>query len=252
MAITVGILCQSGSGKTTSIVINPDGKCIYLEDGHTDKAEVYEAMDPETTVIINSDRKRLPFPLDDKWKEGANLFSISSIDTLLGKGIEARNVNEYGLLQKIGAGSKIKSVYIDTLNGVLLDKEMLESKKPSFDKWYDMAKDIYELITVCNSLRDDLVVYISGHITLYTDVDGSESRCLLTNGKKLEKIKLETKFPIVLFGNVERGSNGNNKYFFETQANRSTGKTPLGMFKDFKIPNSLKLVDDTIRKYYGI
>ena len=70
--------------------------------------------------------------------------------------------------------------------------------------------------------------------------------------KKLEKIKLESKLPIVLFGSVEKGLQGDNNYFFETQANRSTGKTPLGMFNDFKIANSLKLVDDTIRNYYQI
>ena len=49
---------------------------------------------------------------------------------------------------------------------------------------------------------------------------------------------------------VQYGDNGENKYFFQTRANHSSAKTPLGMFKDFEIPNSLKLVDDTIRKYY--
>ena len=91
-----------------------------------------------------------------------------------------------------------------------------------------------------------------GHVALYTDIDGNESKCLVTNGKKLEKIKLESKLPIVLFGKVDRGLNGDNKFYFETQANRSTAKSPLGMFTDFQIPNSLKLVDDTIREYYDI
>ena len=69
---------------------------------------------------------------------------------------------------------------------------------------------------------------------------------------KLEKIKLESELPIVLFGGVERGTQGNNKFYFETQQNRSTGKSPLGMFADFSIPNSLSLVDSTIREYYKI
>ena len=30
MAIVVGIFQMSGGGKSTSLVINPDGKCIYL------------------------------------------------------------------------------------------------------------------------------------------------------------------------------------------------------------------------------
>jgi len=51
---------------------------------------------------------------------------------------------------------------------------------------------------------------------------------------------------------MTKGLRGVNTYEFETQANRSTGKSPIKMFKDFLIPNSLKLVDDTIRAYYRI
>ena len=251
MAIVTGIFQLSGGGKSTSIVINPDGKCVYLPPGDPNKAEVYEGMNPDTTVIINSDRKRLPFPSKD-WKEGVNLFTISNIASIMGKGVETKEPKDFGLLQKINAGTKIKAVAIDTINGIMVDKEMLESKKLTFDKWMDLAKDVYELITVCNGLRDDLVIYLMGHVTLYTDVDGNESKCLVTNGRKLEKIKLESKLPVVLFGSVERGMNGDNKYYFETQSSRSTGKTPIGMFNEFKIPNSLKLVDDKIREYYGI
>ena len=251
MAIVVGIFQMSGGGKSTSLVINPDGKCIYLPKGHPDHAEVYEGMNPETTVIINSDRKKLPFPSKD-WQEGVNLFTVSNIETIIGKGIDAKDPKEFGLLQKINSGTKINAVILDTINGIMVDKEMLESKKLTFDKWADLAKDIYELITVANGLRDNLVIYLLGHVTLYTDVDGNESKCLVTNGRKLEKIKLETKLPVVLFGSVERGVNGNNKYYFETQSNRSTAKTPLGMFDEFKIPNSLKLVDNKVREYYEI
>ena len=228
MATTVGIFNQSGGGKTTSIIINPDG---------TYNPKEYKGMDPEETVIINADKKKLPFK-SEKWVENTNVF------------ITSNSVEITTLLKKIGSGSKIKSVIIDTINGIMVDKEMLESKKLTYDKWADLAKDIYEIISVANTLRDDIIVYFMGHVTLYTDIDGNESKCLITNGRKLEKIKLESKLPIVLFGTVERGMNGDNKYYFETQSNRSTAKSPLGMFKEFKIPNSLKLVDDTIRQYY--
>lgn len=67
----------------------------------------------------------------------------------------------------------------------MIDKEMLESRKLTFDKWMDLAKDIYEIISVANSLRDNLIIYLMGHITLYTDVDGNESKCLITNGEFL-------------------------------------------------------------------
>lgn len=230
MAITVGIFAPSGGGKTTSLVINPDGKY--------DPAK-YEGIDFETSVIFNCDGKKVPFKTD-KLVKGVNYFETSDSDFIL-KSIKA-----------IGAGTKTKRVFIDTINGIMVDKEMLESKKLTFDKWADLAREIYEIIYEANKLRDDLVIYFMGHVTLYTDVDGNESKCLITNGRKLEKIKLESKLPVVLFGAVERGSNGNNKYFFETQANRSTAKSPIGMFDTFTISNSLSLVDSKIREYYGI
>ncbi|HOK59355.1 MAG TPA: AAA family ATPase [Candidatus Dojkabacteria bacterium] len=231
MAITVGIFQQSGGGKTMSIVVGPDG--TYDIKGE------YKGMNPSTTVYINSDRKFPPFKLDN-WKEGVNMFTTSDVEIIM------------DLLQKINNGTKIKSVIIDTINGIMIDKEMLESKKLTYDKWMDLAKDIYEIITFANSMRNDLIIYFMGHVTLYTDVDGNESKCLVTNGRKLEKIKVESKLPVVLFGAVERGLNGDNKYYFETQSNRSTAKTPPGMFEDFKIPNSLVYVDTKIREYYGI
>jgi len=232
MAKTVGLFGQSGEGKSTSIVINPDGSYNPAD---------YKGMNPKSTVIFNSDRKDLPFPSNGQWLEGKNVFTISDV-----KEIKAK-------LKEINAFAGVKSVYIDTVNGIMLDREMSDKKKMTFDKWADLSFDIYELISFCNTeVRNDIIIYLSGHVTVFTDVDGNEAKCLVTNGRKLEKIKLESKLPIVLFTNVSKGARGANTYQFETQSNRSTAKSPINMFDEFIIPNSLKLVDDKIRQYYGI
>ena len=77
---------------------------------------------------------------------------------------------------------------------------------------------------------------------------GVIERRILTNGRMLEKIQLETKLPIVLFSVVE-GSGGNNQYYFETQSNNSTGKSPSKMFDSFKINNNLQTVINAVRNY---
>lgn len=242
MGLTVGILAESGQGKTTAIVVNPDGS-IDLQGMLSGDNANYQGLDPKSTVIINTDRKYLPFPNPEQngWVKGKNVFwesDITRIKALL------TNANKY---------EHIKTIYVDTLNGIMLDKEMADIKRKSYDKWSDLAQDIYEFINFCNTeLRPDIIVFLAGHVSVFTDTDGNESKCLVTNGRKLEKIRLETKLPIVLFASVNRGENGKHQYRFETQANRSTGKSPLGMFQDFLIPNSLKLVDDTIRAYYNI
>ena len=51
---------------------------------------------------------------------------------------------------------------------------------------------------------------------------------------------------------LESDGDGNNNFYFQTRAATSSAKTPLGMFEDFEIPNSLALVDATVRKYYKI
>lgn len=231
MAITVGIFTMSGGGKSTSLVINPDGKYNPSD---------YQGMDFDTTIYFNCDKKKIPFKTD-KLVKGVNYFESSDSNLILNT---IKAVSE--------KGPKYKAIIIDTINAIMIDKEMLESGKLTYDKWADLAKEIYVIISTANGLREDLIIYLLGHVTLYTDVDGNESKCLVTNGRKLEKIKLESKLPIVIFGGIEKDSSGNNKHYFETQANRSTAKTPIGMFKEFNIPNSLRLVDDTIRKYYEI
>ena len=99
-------------------------------------------------------------------------------------------------------------------------------------------------------LREDQIVYMMGHTMLQTQSDGTEKTVFSVIGKKLTRTQPEGFFPIVLMTRVDYGDNGENKYYFQTRANHSSAKTPLGMFKDFEIPNSLKLVDDTIRTYY--
>ena len=116
-----------------------------------------------------------------------------------------------------------------------------------------MANDILELTMLCNTtLREDQIAYIFGHTELVTDVDGREIKSLSVIGKKSKRTPPEAFFPIVLITYTEDSGEGDVEYFFETKKNRSSAKTPVGMFSNFRIPNSLKLVDNTIRKFYNM
>jgi hypothetical protein len=232
MAKLVAILGNSGDGKTTSTIINPDG---------TYNPGKYEGMDPKTHFIMNLDRKTLPFP-GDMWSEKNKNYK------------EPSDFNEIkALLQWISKQEVIKSVSIDTINIYLAMKEFNERKKMTFDKWADYANDVIELNSLCNTLlRPDQIVYVFGHTMLQEQQDGSNKMVFSVSGKKLVKTQPEGFYPIILMTSVDYGDNGDNKYWFQTKANRSSTKTPIGMFDTFLIPNSLKLVDETIRKYYGI
>ena len=230
MAVIVAILGSSGDSKTTSTIINPDGKYDF---------ENYQGMNPETHFILNLDRKTLPFPAGMWCSEKKNYY-------------EPKDFKEIKMmLEWCAKQEKIKSFSIDTVNIYMAMKEFNDRKKMTFDQWRDIANDIIELNVLCNTtLRNDQIVYIMGHTMLQTQPDGSEKTVFSVIGKKLTKTQPEGFYPIILITRVEYGDNGDNKYYFQTKANHSSAKTPLGMFKDFEIPNSLKLVDDAVRNYY--
>lgn len=232
MGKLVAILGNSGDGKTTSTIINPDGKFDM---------ENYAGMNPESHFILNLDRKTLPFP-GNLWSE-ANKNYYEAIDFAAIK----------NTLQWIAKQPHIKSVGVDTINIYLSMKEYNDRKKLTFDQWRDIANDVIELNSLCNTiLRDDQIAYIFGHTMLQTQPDGTEKTVFSVIGKKLTKVAPEGFYPIVLMTRVEFGDSGENDYWFQTKANHSSAKTPIGMFDAFEIPNSLALVDATIRKYYGL
>lgn len=116
---------------------------------------------------------------------------------------------------------------------------------------YNKLNDVIELNMLCNTtLREDQIVYIMGHTMLQTQPDGSEKTIFSVIGKKLTRTQPEGFYSIVLMTRVEYGDDGDNQYYFQTKANHSSARTPLGMFSAFEVPNSLKLIDNTVRGYY--
>lgn len=235
MGKIVGIFGQSGEGKTTSLIVNPNGE-VHLFD-----KEKYAGLNPDEFFYINLDLKAMPVPAGFWNTERKNYVETDDIKTIV------------QVLKFCAANKKIKGVILDTLNIYLAYKEFNDRKKLVFDQWRDIANDIIEINKLCSTeLRDDQIAYILGHVENITDVDGKEKKVLSMIGKKSKKQPPESFYPIVLMTRVESDGEGENKFFFQTRACNSSTKTPIGMFQDFEIPNSLKLVDTTIRQYYNI
>lgn len=240
MAVIVAILGSSGDGKTTSTIIGKDGELPLTENGEFD-FENYKGLDPKSHFIINLDNKALPFPHYMWNTEKKNYAQPKDFATI-------KKILEY-----CAKTPEIKSVALDTINIYLAMKEFNDRRKMTFDQWKDYANDVIELNDLCNTLlRPDQIAYIFGHTMLQTQPDGSDKTVFSVSGKKLSKTQPEGFYTNVLMTRVEYGDDGNNKYYFQTKANKSSAKTPIGMFKSFEIPNSLALVDEAVRKYYNI
>lgn len=156
------------------------------------------------------------------------------------------NTDNYNSVVKNIIDAKAKALVIDDAQYLMANEFMRTAKVTGYQKFTDLALNFWNLIqVVTNNLPPDKIVYFLAHVE--RDANGNEK--MKTIGKLLdEKITIEGLFTIVLKTVVQ-----DRHYQFATQTNgQDTVKTPMGMFDDLLIENDLKMVDSTIREYYGI
>ena len=215
MAKVIGIMGASGSGKTTSM----------------------RNLDPKTTFYIDCDKKGL------SWKGWRNQYQFEKGNYMATD--QVSTVNQ--ILAKINTDEKqkhIKVVVIDTLNGLMVADEVRRMKDKGFDKWQDLAQCVWELLDSLYTLRSNLTIIIICHSQTQKDEDGYIWTKIKTSGKKLDKLEIETKLNVVLYA-----TNKDGKYLFETHANNSTTKTPLGAFEEDEIENDILKVLEALKDY---
>lgn len=213
MAKIIAVMGESGSGKTTSM----------------------RDLDPATTYYIDADKKGLSWK---GWKKQYNAENKNYLKT-----------DDQNMVLNIlhGINDKrpnVKIIIVDTINGIMVADEMRRSKEKGYDKWQDLAVAIYGIIDYALTMRDDLTVVFVAHTQTERDDSGYQFTRIKTSGKKLDKITLESKFPVVLLAKTVDG-----KHIFETQANFSTAKTPLGAFEQTQIDNNIVEVLKALEDY---
>ena len=215
MANIIAVMGESGSGKTTSM----------------------RMLDPATTYYIDCDKKGLSWR---GWKaqysaENKNYFKTDRQGTVL-KLLHQINDSE--------SARHIKTVVVDTINGIMVADEMRRSRDKGYDKWLDLACAIYDIVDYALVMRDELSVIFVAHTQTERDDTGYSFTRIKTSGKKLDKITLESKFPVVLLAKVIDG-----KHVFETKANNSTAKTPFGAFEKNYIDNDISAVLKVLEEF---
>lgn len=215
MSKVIGIMGESGSGKTTSM----------------------RELDPKTTFYIDCDKKGLSWKgwRDQYGFEKKNYMAtdvIGTVDNILDKINTQENMKH------------IKVVVIDTLNGLMVADEVRRMHEKGYDKWQDLAQCVWELIDKLYTLRADLTVIVVCHSQTQKDEDGYVFTRIKTSGKKLDKLCVESKLTTVLYAVAKDG-----EYVFQTHANNSTAKTPMGAFEADEIPNNIVDVLKALNEY---
>lgn len=218
MAKVIGVMGESGAGKTTAMRNLPSKSTFY--------------MDCDKKGLNWKDwRKQYSEENKNYWKSDS--FSVVS-----------------GLLDKIETEDQfkhIKYVVIDTLNGLMVAEEMRILAMQTGDKrsaWSDLAQNGWSIINKALAMRDDLAVIILCHSETISDDNGIIRTRIKTNGRKLEKLVLESKMTTVIWSVRQDG-----KYKFILSADGSTCKVPLGAFEEDECDNDIMLVIKALEAY---
>lgn len=188
------------------------------------KSSSMRSFKPDELALVNVNGKFLPFR---------------------GRFTETLSSDDFDRIKAFLSSAKAKAIVIDDSQYLMLNEFMRRSKEKGYDKFTEIAEHFWSLIRGIEKLPQDVIVYFLHHIE-----SGEDGRLKAkTVGKMLdEKVNIEGMFSIVLRTEVSEDG-----YQFVTQTDgNDCCKSPAEMFGSYAIPNDLRLVDESIRTFYGI
>ena len=212
------ILGESGSGKSTSI----------------------RSLPPEETFILKVISKPLPFRGAEK------LYPTVDFKELTGNQYVCESAEKIlSVIQHVNnKRPDIKNLVIDDCNYIMTSEFMEKAFTKGYDKFLEMAKNIWDILRLITKLRDDLYIFMMFH----TDHDINGKAKTKTIGKMLdEKVCIEGLITIVLHAVITQEGHK----FLTQNSSQYLAKSPDGMFKDRLINNDLLLVKQSIHEYYN-
>ena len=181
-------------------------------------------------------------------KEDVGILNVAS------KPLPFRNTNglvtvnkaTYSMIKGAVTSPNRLSYVIDDAQYLMAFESFDKANITGYAKFTEMAKNYEEMLRVIQEdTSPDTIVYVMQHI----DTDESGKVKAKTLGKMLDQqLTIEGLFSIVLLAKADE-----RRHYFVTQSDGTNPcKSPMGMFDEVEIDNDLKMVDDTIREYYGL
>jgi len=214
---------------------------LIIGESGTGKSSSIKNMDKNNTVILNIEKKVLPFKEALQFNKNLMIDGAVKFDDELDKALKGEQENiviesfhRYSdktleLAKQLVKGYEIYNVYADRV-----------------------CKMVTKLLTAENKY---IYILANPEIQKIENPNGTTSsryRCAF-HGNLIEKMGgIESFFTVVLYTDARVDQQGKRNYNFLTNTNgMNTAKSPDGMFAD-KIPNDLSVVKAQMQKYYGI
>ena len=225
-AETIAIVGESGSGKSTSL----------------------RHLNPETTFIISTTGKPLPFRA---WKKKYIPIKIEGKNVSGNYYVSSKWDQILKILQIIDKMMPhIKQVIIDDFQYVLSYEFVDRATEVGYTKFSELAQHAMEILRYSEKMREDCKMIFLTHSENVGD-NVNPKYVIKTVGKLLsEKVTLEGLFTYIFFTKVNEGDSGRMEYKLITNNDGScVAKTSLGMFEDLEIDNDLDEIIKVIDAY---
>ncbi len=210
--------------KPNIFVVGPSG---------SGKSSSLRNLDPERTIIINTEAKQLPF-------KGAARFK---------KSVVIRTYPEYQAMINRAMSSDSDVVIIDSFTS--LQEQVLmfcKSKYKGFDVWNEYANILYGILQ--QTKASEKYVVFMGLGEALQDEHGVTKWSVKVDGKAM-KGAVEKEFTICLWTHVDMQKPPAERYQFRTNTDgQNTAKSPFEMFDSELIPNDLQAVITACDEYY--
>ena len=221
-AETIAIVGESGTGKSTSL----------------------RNLNPETTFIISTTGKPLPFRA---WKKKYIPIKIEGKNVSGNYYVSSKWDQILKILQIIDKMMPhIKQVIIDDFQYVLSYEFVDRATEVGYTKFSELAQHAMEILRYSEKMREDCkMIFLTHSENVGDNVNPKSVGKLLS-----EKVTLEGLFTYIFFTKVNEGDSGRMEYKLITNNDGScVAKTSLGMFEDLEIDNDLDEIIKVIDAY---
>jgi adenylate kinase family enzyme len=218
MSNAVLILGESGSGKSTSL----------------------RNLDPKETFIVNVIGKPLPF------RGAMKNYTALSSDGISGNYHTTDDTSAIKRVTSLINNKRldIKTLVIDDFGYTITNSFMRKANQRGYERFIDIAKDMFDVLDIVSNLRDDLYCFIMMH----TETDNQGRSKPKTVGKMIDQyICIEGKFTTVLHAMVIDGV----YKFLTNNDGQNMSKTAMGMFEQLYIDNDLQMVKEKMNSYFN-